>query len=132
MHRGSASCEEAGGARFARIVRWAAARRSLLMAWLTLLALALAMLALARLAEETNYDAVVEALFSIDLWRLGVALVLTAVSFGALTLYDFNAFQAIGAPQPWRRIAPGAVAAYAVAQTAGFGPLSGGAIRLRY
>ncbi|MFO1207838.1 MAG: bifunctional lysylphosphatidylglycerol flippase/synthetase MprF [Amaricoccus sp.] len=132
MHRGPASCEETGGPRFDRVVRWAAARRSLLMAWLTLIALALAALALARLVEETNYDAVVEALFSIDLWRLGAALGFTATSFGALTLYDFNAFQAIGVPQPWRRIAPGAVAAYAVAQTAGFGPLSGGAIRLRY
>ena len=65
-------------------------------------------------------------------WRLAAALALTAASFASLTLYDLNAFAAIGKPQPWRRIAPGAVAAYAVAQTAGFGPLSGGAVRLRY
>jgi phosphatidylglycerol lysyltransferase len=102
------------------------------MAWLTLAALGLAALALAHLLSETSYDAVVDALLAVAPARLAAALALTAVSFGALTLYDYNAFRAIGRPQPWARIAPGAVAAYAVAQTAGFGPLSGGAIRLRY
>ncbi len=125
----SASCSPTP---LTRALRWAAARRSLLMAWFTLAALGLAALALAHLLEETNYDAVVEALFAIAGWRLAAALALTALSFAALTLYDYNAFIAIGRPQSWQRIAPGAVAAYAVAQTAGFGPLSGGAIRLRY
>ena len=111
---------------------WAAARRSLLVAVFTLAMLGLAILALARLASETSYEEVLAALAATERWRLGVAVALTAVSFGLLSLYDLNAFAAIGKPQPWRRIAPGAVAAYAVAQTAGFGPLSGGAIRLRY
>ena len=88
--------------------------------------------ALMRLASETSYAAIVGALRATEPWRVAVAVLLTVASFGLLTLYDLNAFASIGKPQPWRRIAPGAVAAYAVAQTAGFGPLSGGAVRLRY
>ncbi len=122
----------AGAQRGSRLLAWAAARRSTLMAAFTLAMLGLAAVALVRLASETSYEAVVTALLATETWRLAAALALTAVSFAALTLYDYNAFAAIGRPQPWRRIAPGAVAAYAVAQTAGFGPLSGGAIRLRY
>src|SRR5215218_9407436 len=45
------------------LLRWAALRRSMLLAWFTLAALGIAALALARLLEETNYDAVVAALF---------------------------------------------------------------------
>ncbi len=116
----------------ARLMAWAAARRSTLLAVFTLAMVALAAFALVRLASEASYDAVVAALVATEPWRLVAALALTAVSFATLTLYDYNGFAAIGRPQPWRRIAPGAVAAYAVAQTAGFGPLSGGAIRMRY
>lgn len=116
----------------ARIATWAAARRGWLTAAFTLAMVVLAAYALRRLAHETHYDAVVEALLATPWWRLFAAVAFTAASFAALTLYDLNAFAAIGKPQPWRRIAPAALAAYAVAQTTGFGPLSGGAVRLRY
>ncbi|HET9069384.1 MAG TPA: phosphatidylglycerol lysyltransferase domain-containing protein, partial [Amaricoccus sp.] len=115
-----------------RLGAWAAARRGALTAVFTLAMLCLAAFALARLAHETRYEAVVRALLATPRWRLVVAVALTAASFLTLTLYDLNAFAAIGKPQPWRRIAPAALAAYAVAQTTGFGPLSGGAVRLRY
>ena len=122
----------ASAQRGSRLLARLAARRSTLMAAFTLAMLGLAAVALVRLASETSYEAVVAALLATEVWRPAAALALTAVSFASLTLYDYNAFAANGRPQPWRRIAPGAVAAYAVAQTAGFGPLSGGAIRLRY
>ena len=115
-----------------RLAAWAAARRGALTALFTLAMLGLAAFALARLAHETRYEAVVEALLATPRWRLLAAVALTAASFASLTLYDLNAFAAIGKPQPWPRIAPAALAAYAVAQTTGFGPLSGGAVRLRY
>ena len=91
-----------------------------------------ALFALVRLASETSYGAIVAAIVGTSPARLLAAVALTAASFLLLTLYDYHAFEAMGRRQPWVRIAPGAVAAYAVAQTTGFGPLSGGAIRMRY
>ncbi len=127
-------CDDApaAGSRWRRIAAWAAAHRSPLVALFTLAMLGLAAVALVHLAAETSYREILAALAATEAWRLGVALGLTAASFALLTLYDLNAFVAIGKPQPWPRIAPAAVAAYAVAQTTGFGPLSGGAVRLRY
>ncbi len=117
---------------FGRVAAWAGEHRAPIIAAFTLVMVSLAAWALMRLAAETSYPAIVEALRRTPSWRIAAAVALTVASFGLLTLYDLNAFASIGRPQPWRRIAPGAVAAYAVAQTAGFGPLSGGAVRLRY
>lgn len=131
---GSAGAAAAGPPETAlgRLAAWAGERRGTLVAAFTLVVLAAAGYALVHLAAETSYAAVVAELQATPAWRVAAAVLLTALSFGLLTLYDFNAFVSIGKPQPWRRIAPGAAAAYAVAQTAGFGPLSGGAVRLRY
>ena len=114
------------------VLGWARRNGRILAAGLTLVMLAAAITALTRLAKGTDYNQVVTALMAMPGWRIVMAIVLTAASFGALTLYDLNAFRAIGKPQPWWRIAPGAAASYAVGQTAGFGPLSGAAIRLRF
>lgn len=115
-----------------RALAWSERRRGTLITAFSLIMLLAAITALTRLAGEANYDAVVDALLATPPWRIGLAVALTCVSFAALTLYDFNAFRALGQPQPWGRIAPGAAAAYAVAQTTGFGPLSGAAVRLRF
>ena len=115
-----------------RLLAWASRRRGVLIGLFTLATLAVAVVALTRLAAETNYPEVVAALLAAPPWRIAIAVPLTALSFLALTFYDATAFVALGTPQPWWRIAPGAAAAYAVAQTAGFGPLSGGAVRLRF
>ncbi|MCA8878351.1 MAG: bifunctional lysylphosphatidylglycerol flippase/synthetase MprF [Rhodobacteraceae bacterium] len=98
----------------------------------TLAVLVAAMAALSRIAGHTSYAAVVEALMAMSPWRVLLAVVLTVASFGMLTLYDLNGFRAIGQPHPWPQIAAGAAAAFAVAQTTGFGPLSGAAVRLRF
>lgn len=116
----------------ARLRAWAARRRTVLVTGFTLAMLVLALAALTRLAGEADYAEVVAALVATPPWRVALALVLTGASFAILTLYDANAFRALGQPQPWTRIAPGAAAAYAVAQTTGFGPLSGAAVRLRF
>lgn len=115
-----------------RLGLWAQNRRSALWSVFSLVMVGLALFALVRLASETSYGAVVSAIVDTPPLRLVAAVVLTAISFLLLTLYDYHAFEAMGRRQPWARIAPGAVAAYAVAQTTGFGPLSGGAIRMRY
>lgn len=129
-HAGDAG--PSGDGPFRRLAAWAQARRQALLAVLSLLMVGLALFALVRLASETSYGAVVAAVLATPPLHLAASVALTAASFALLTLYDYHAFEAMGRRQPWARIAPGAVAAYAVAQTAGFGPLSGGAIRMRY
>lgn len=111
---------------------WREMARQAVLPAVSIIALLLAIFAVRRVLQETDYDAVLDALLGMAPWRFGAALALTGISFGALSLYDLNGFRALGHPLPWRRIAPGALAAYAVAQTAGFGPLSGGAVRLRF
>lgn len=116
----------------ARLSAWATRRRGPLVTLFTLAMLVVAVYALRRLAAEANYSDIVAALLATPPWRVALAIALTGASFVVLTLYDLTAFDAIGRPQAWRRIAPGAAAAYAVAQTTGFGPLSGAAVRLRF
>lgn len=120
------------GSPFHRVSAWAQNRRSALWALFSVLMVGVALFALVRLASETSYAAIVAAIVGTPPLRLVTAGLLTVASFLLLTLYDYHAFEAMGRRQPWAQIAPGAVAAYAVAQTAGFGPLSGGAIRMRY
>ena len=85
------------------VLGWARRNGRILAAGLTLVMLAAAITALTRLAKGTDYNQVVTALMAMPGWRIVMAIVLTAASFGALTLYDLNAFRAIGKPQPWWR-----------------------------
>ncbi len=55
----------------------------------------------------------------------------TALSFLALTFYDVGALSYVRRKLPYADVALTAFAAYAVGNMAGFGPLSGGAIRYR-
>ncbi len=93
---------------------------------------AVALFVLTRFAGEVDYQSIRATVLATPPWRIAAAVLLTAASFGALTLYDVNAFRAIGSPRRWREVAPGAFAAFAVSQSVGFGPLSGGAVRLRF
>jgi len=60
-----------------------------------------------------------------------LALFFTALSFLSLVFYDLNAIEYIGKKLPFPHVALTAFSAYAVGNTAGFGALSGGAIRYR-
>jgi phosphatidylglycerol lysyltransferase len=64
--------------------------------------------------------------------RLGLALVLTAVNYAALTGYDLLAFAYIGKTLPRRRIAMASFLAYAISNNVGFSVLSGAAVRYRF
>jgi phosphatidylglycerol lysyltransferase len=88
------------------LIDWAVRRRAALVAALTLVVLYLALFALSRLAAETDYDAITAALLVTPVWRIGLALVFVGISYAALSLYDANAFLALGAPQPWRASRP--------------------------
>ncbi|QDL94553.1 bifunctional lysylphosphatidylglycerol flippase/synthetase MprF (plasmid) [Paroceanicella profunda] len=111
---------------------WIAAHRNYLLIPAILILLCAGGFALRGLAAEADYHMVVAALLATPGWRLGLAVGLTALSYVALTLYDVTALASLGVPRRWRDVAPGAFAAFAIAQSVGFGPLSGAAVRLRF
>jgi uncharacterized membrane protein YbhN (UPF0104 family) len=61
--------------------------------------------------------------------QLGVALLLTAVSYLLLTCYDALALRQLGYPMPYRTTALGSFTSYAVSFTLGFPILTGGTVR---
>ncbi len=87
--------------------------------------------AIEQLTTEVRYDDVVQALADTKISSIVLALFFTALSFLALVFYDVNAIDYVGKKLPFPQVALTAFAAYAVGNTAGFGALSGGAIRYR-
>ncbi len=87
--------------------------------------------AIYRLTAEVKYDDVVAALIATPWSDVALALVFTGISFFVLIFYDLNALRYIGRKVPFAHVALTAFSAYAVGNTAGFGALSGGAIRYR-
>jgi len=87
--------------------------------------------AIYNLTNEVSYDDVIEALANTRWSSIGLAVFFTALSFAALVGYDVNAITYIGRSLPFVPVAITAFSAYAVGNTAGFGALSGGAIRFR-
>jgi phosphatidylglycerol lysyltransferase len=83
------------------------------------------------LTTEVRYDDVVAALAATSWSAIGLAIFFTALSFVSLIGYDMNALSYIGKKLPFTPVAMTAFSAYAVGNTAGFGALSGGAIRFR-
>ncbi|MDK1384956.1 bifunctional lysylphosphatidylglycerol flippase/synthetase MprF [Sinorhizobium sp. 8-89] len=97
----------------------------------TLLVIALFGAAIFHLTAEVHYDDVVSALAETRWISIVAAVLFTALSFLALTFYDVAALDYVKLKLPYADIALTAACAYAVGNTAGFGPLSGGAIRYR-
>ncbi|GHC77641.1 lysylphosphatidylglycerol synthase domain-containing protein [Limoniibacter endophyticus] len=92
----------------------------------------LAGLALRDLTQEVSYQAVRASLADLGWYHIALALAATAASYLVLTFYDVSALDYIGEKRPYPLVAFVAFCGYAVGNTAGFGPLSGGAIRYRY
>lgn len=84
-----------------------------------------------KLTEEVTYADVLQSLKATSTSSIGLAILFTALSFATLCFYDLNALSFIGRKRPWREVALTAFSAYAVGNVAGFGALSGGAIRYR-
>ena len=105
--------------------------RSYLIALAVLLVFAFTTFAIYDLTTEVSYDDVIEALGHTRWSSIGLAIFFTALSFAALVGYDMNALAYIGRSLPPVPVAMTAFSAYAVGNTAGFGALSGGAIRFR-
>lgn len=88
-------------------------------------------LALYHLTGEVRYDDVRDAISATPASKLILAVFFTALSYLALTFYDYDALEYVKRPLPYAQSALTAFSAYAVGNIAGFGPLSGGAIRYR-
>ncbi|NNH29875.1 bifunctional lysylphosphatidylglycerol flippase/synthetase MprF [Rhizobium sp. SEMIA 4085] len=102
-----------------------------LVALATLLVFCIVGYAVVQLTDEVRYEDVVAALSNTRPSAILLALLFTGLSFLALIVYDLNAIDYIGKRLPFPHVALTAFSAYAVGNTAGFGALSGGAIRYR-
>ncbi|TAU28071.1 bifunctional lysylphosphatidylglycerol flippase/synthetase MprF [Rhizobium ruizarguesonis] len=105
--------------------------RTPLLAAASLVVFCLVGYAIVQLTNEVRYDDVVGALAATRPSAILLALFFTALSFLSLIFYDLNAIEYIGKKLPFPHVALTAFSAYAVGNTAGFGALSGGAIRYR-
>ena len=92
---------------------------------------ALALFALYHLAYDFNYDDVAAHVSELSWPVLAASVLLTVLSYVALTGYDYLAIRYLGAELPWRTTALAAFTGYAVSNSVGFAVLSGGSIRYR-
>lgn len=106
--------------------------KPLLVLVVALLIVGLSVLALSRLLSNVVYDDLVAAIDDTSWSRIGLALLFTAGSFLALSVYDVHALRFAGARLPYRLVALASFCAYAVGNIAGFGPLTGGSVRYRF
>jgi phosphatidylglycerol lysyltransferase len=93
--------------------------------------LALGFAALHHLAQTVNFHDVRLAFHAIPSMSLGLALLLTTVSYLALTLYDVFALRVIGRPLPWRTAALASFTSYTLSHNLGLALLTGGSARYR-
>ncbi|HEY0212203.1 MAG TPA: bifunctional lysylphosphatidylglycerol flippase/synthetase MprF [Paenirhodobacter sp.] len=98
---------------------------------LSTLAFGFVAIAISKITQDVDYATVSAALAGTPWHSIVLAVGFTALSFACLICYDVNALRHIGRQLPWPQVAVVSFSAYAVGNTAGFGPLSGGAIRYR-
>ena len=113
-------------------LRGVAALRPVLMIAVVLAVVALAWFAARRLTGEVSYQDLMAALLQMPWWAILAAIALTGISFAALTVYDFQALDFVERTVPRGMVALASFSAYAVGNTAGFGPLTAGAVRYRF
>lgn len=101
------------------------------------LAIAVAVLAAASfvavhaLVEEVRYDELTAAIRATPIGVLATALFFTLLSYVALMGYDASGLRYVGAKVPAKIVALTSFSAYALGNTIGLGPLTGGAVRYR-
>ncbi|MGQ3213399.1 MAG: bifunctional lysylphosphatidylglycerol flippase/synthetase MprF [Shinella sp.] len=117
--------------RSSRFVRLFLTYRLYVLGAASLFVFALVAFAIYQLTAEVRYEDVLAALSATSWSAIAMAVLFTGLSFFALIFYDANALDYIGRRTPFPSVAVTALMAYAVGNTVGFGPLSGGAIRFR-
>jgi phosphatidylglycerol lysyltransferase len=135
--RGSSSVEQQGGA---EVLSQEDALNRTGPVWLrrfagpvlSVLMLCLALWALYRLAGEVSYHQVGEYMHRLRRGRIGQAIVLTALGYAVMPLYDLFALHSIGRTLPKRRVALISFISYAFSNTLGMAMLVSGSIRYRF
>ncbi len=115
-----------------RIAEFASSWKPLLSLGIGVVVLVLVWVAISHLIGEVNYDDVVDTLHATPLSAIAAAIGFTVLSFLSLSIYDYSALQYLKKRVPYPLVALTSFCAYAVGNTAGFGPLTGGAIRFRF
>lgn len=87
--------------------------------------------ALHGLLREVTYGSVMQAVAATPDLHIGLALAATAASYLILTGYDFSALSYADARVERSTVLLTSFVAYALSNTIGFGPLTGGAVRTR-
>lgn len=117
----------AGARALALLDRW----KNGLLAVFALLVGALLLHALRGFLAELSLADIAAAVRTTPIAALAWAGLATALSFVALTGYDYSSLRYVGATLPYRVVAPTAFIAYAIGNTIGVGVLTGGAVRMR-
>lgn len=94
--------------------------------------LTLALKALHAQLHTYHYRDIVRQLSEQPWSRVLLAVALTALSYTALSGYDWIALRYVGSSLPWRKLAPAAFIATALSNNVGMTWLSGGSVRLRF
>ena len=87
--------------------------------------------ALRRLLSEVHYAGVMAAMDATPAVKIWAAVLATAFSYLALTRYDASALRFVGAKVAGSTVLLTSFVAYALSNTIGLGPLSGGVVRMR-
>ncbi|HWU61996.1 MAG TPA: bifunctional lysylphosphatidylglycerol flippase/synthetase MprF [Ensifer sp.] len=123
--------EERKGALFRLLYLFERYREYLLLAAILVVS-SLTAYAIYRLTTEIRIEDVRDALAATPTSAILLSLLFTALSFAALICYDLNAIEYVRKEKlPLVSVAIASFTAYAIGNTAGFGALSAGAIRLR-
>lgn len=92
---------------------------------------AMVVLALQQLLREVRHDQIAAAIRDTPLRDILWAVLATGVSYVALMGYDISSLRYVGQRVPAKTVAMTSFIAYALGNTVGLGPLTGGAVRLR-
>jgi phosphatidylglycerol lysyltransferase len=92
---------------------------------------AMVVFALQQLLSEVRPDQIAAAVRETSIRDILLAILATAVSYVALMGYDISSLRYVGQRVPAKIVAMTSFIAYALGNTVGLGPLTGGAVRLR-
>lgn len=88
-------------------------------------------IAIDHVFKEVAFDEVMAYLDNLPLWKVLEAVGLTALGYLVLTLYDVSAFRYLRISVPYRTVALGSFAGYAISNNVGFPVISGAGVRYR-
>nr|WP_225561606.1 bifunctional lysylphosphatidylglycerol flippase/synthetase MprF [Rhodanobacter sp. DHB23] len=94
--------------------------------------LVLAMWGLRQFARHVTYQEIREYVASVSRLRLLLAIVLTTLGFGVMSLYDRFGLESIHKSLPWRRVTLISFISYAFSNAVGMSFLVSGSIRYRF